>query len=55
MADSDKFSYSYSKILKQKPVLSEGFVNYLQTDSHNYRELMNLKMQLLICIENALT
>ena len=43
MAVSDKFSCSCGRSPKQKPVLSEGFVNYLQTDSRNYRELMNLK------------
>ena len=43
MAVSDKFSCSCGRSPKQKPVLSEGFVNYLQTDSRNYRELINLK------------
>ena len=45
MAVSDKFSSSFGKSPKHKPVLSEGFVNYLQIDSHNYRELMNLTMR----------
>ena len=45
MAVFNKFSCSCRKSPKQKPVLSEGFVNYLQTDSHHYRELMNLKMR----------
>ena len=45
MAVSNKFSRSCRKSPKQKPVLSEGFVNYLQTDSHHYRELRNLKMR----------
>ena len=44
MAVSDKFSCSCGKSPKQEPALSEGFVNYLQNDSENYRELMNLKM-----------
>ena len=44
MAVCNKFSCSCGKSPKQKPVLSEGFVNYLQIDSHNNPELMNLKM-----------
>ena len=49
MAASNKFSCSCGKSPKQKPALSEGFVNYLQIDSHNYRELMNLKMREYNC------
>ena len=45
MAVFDKFSSSCDKNLKQKPVLSQGFVNYLQSDLHIYLELMNLKMR----------
>ena len=45
MAISDRFSSSCGKSPKQKSVLSEVFVSYLQFDSHNYRELMNLKMR----------
>ena len=45
MAISDNRSCSCGKSTKQKPVLSEGFVNYLQVESNNYREIMNLKMR----------
>lgn len=44
MVVSDKFSCSLGKTPIQKPILSKGFVNYLQNDSHNYQELMNFKM-----------
>ena len=45
MAVSDKLSCSCGKSTKWNPVLSKGFVNYLQIDSHNHRELMDLKMR----------
>ena len=45
MAVFDKFSCSCGKSPKQKLVLSEGFVNFLQVHSHNYRELMDLKIR----------
>ena len=45
VAVSNKFSYLCHKSPKQKPVLSQWFVNYLQIHSHDYRELMNLKMR----------
>ena len=48
MAVSDKFSCSCRKSPKQKPVLSEGFVNYLQVHSHDYQELRNLKIRVYI-------
>ena len=50
MAVSNKFSCSCRKSPKQKPVLSEGFVNYLQIVSHHYRELMNLKLREYNCL-----
>ena len=58
MAVSDKFSCLCSKCPKQKLALSEGFVNYLQIELHNYQELLNLeiaRIQLITCIENTLT
>ena len=44
MTVSDKFSCLCRKSPKKKSAQSEGFVNYLQIDSHNYQELINLKM-----------
>ena len=45
IAASNTFCCSCRKSPKQKSVLSEGFVNYLQTDLHRYRKPMNLKMR----------
>ena len=49
MAVSNKCSCSCGKSPKRKPALSEGSVNYSQIDSHNYRELVNLKMREYSC------
>ena len=45
MAVSDKLSCSCGESPKQKPVLFKWFINYLQIDFTNYRELMKLKMR----------
>ena len=59
MVVSDKFSCPCGKSQKQKPVLSEGFVNYLQNDQDakypTTNELKNATIQLSIHIENTLT
>ena len=44
-AVSNTFCCSCHKSPKQDSVLTEGFVNYLQTDLHRYRKLKNLKMR----------
>ena len=59
MVVSDKFSCPCGKRQKQKPVLSEGFVNYLQNDQDakytTTNELKDAAIQLFIHMENTLT
>ena len=59
MVVSDKFSCPCGKSQKQKPVLSEAFVNYLQNDQDakypTTNELKDATIQLSIHIENTLT